>query len=265
MKRIGIFCCVLLLLALLPVTAHADVIYEPFDSFYEAHRGECTYVGRSYTATAPNGTLTLYGSPEDPGVEKAYPNGTALYVSYTYQAADGVLWACCDKWDEDVTGWAPMEYLELIYDGISFEEEYGDQFVPVQVTLAAEEWAGKEVYFWQYPGSSTYILMPMEADYLPDFQTSYTDSDGAQWVRCSYYMGIKGYWVNLNDPTADYETLFPDAAEETVPTETEPAPTAMVEEIKPAGNGLKLTVTAAVAAVVIVTAALLIVLKKKRL
>ena len=265
MKKFTKICCILLLAALLfPMTVRADVIYEPFDNFYEEHRGECTYVGRSYTASGPNGTVTLYESPTNPGVEKVYPNETALYVSYTYQTGDGVLWGCCDKWDDDVTGWAPMEYLELIYDGISFAEEYGDQFVQTQIVMETEEEAGETIYFWEYPGSRDYIDVTITKDYAPEFQTSYTDADGNEWVRCSYYMGIKGYWVNLNNATADYETLFHDAPEETAPAETEAPATEKVAEIVPAGTNLKLTVTLAVAAVVIATAALLVALKKKK-
>ena len=258
-----IICVILTAALLLPVTAQADVIYEPFDSFYEAHRRECTYVGRSFTTNGPNGTVTLYTSPMDPGVEAEYSNDMALYVSYTYETADGVLWACCDNWDENVTGWAPMEYLELVYDGQSFAEDYGDQFVPVQSSLNSAELTGKKVYFREYPGSADCIEVEMSADYRPEFYESYTDASGREWGHCGYFMGIKSRWINLSDPTADYETLFP-MPEVTVPAETEPAPTEIVGEIKPAGSSLMLMVTAAVAAVVVVTAVLLVVLKKKK-
>ena len=263
MKRLIKLCCIMLLVALLPMTARADVIYEPFDSFYEAHRETCTYVGRSYTTNSPNGAVTLYGSPVDERVEKAYPNGSTLYVSYTYQTVDGILWACCDNWEDDVTGWAPMEYLELIYDGQSFFEEYGDQFVPVKIELDAAELTGKTVYFWEYPGSRDYIALELSADYLPDFQESYTDEFGDQWLRCGYYMGIRGMWINLDNPTADFDTLFPHAPEETEPAATAPRAAEVADEITPAGSNLKLTVILAVSSVVAVTAALLIVLKKK--
>ena len=266
MKKIVRICCVLLLAALLPMTARADVIYEPFDSFYEANRDDCTYVGRSYTTNGPNGTVTLYGSPVDEGVEKAYPNATALYVSYTYQTADGILWACCDNWDDDVTGWAPMEYLELIYDGISFSEEYGDQFVTEEGSIG-KDYLGQTVFFWAYPGSDYYIDVTLQQDpdgYLPEYSMTYTDENGTQWGKCLYYMGIKGYWINLDNPAADYETLFPDALEERTLAASQPAVTEPVKEIKPAGSNLKLIVTFAVVTVIIVTAALLLIQKKKR-
>ena len=264
MKRLMRLCCCLLVLLLLPVTAQADVIYMPFDSFYDQHMADCTYVSRNYKAKGPNGDVTLYVSPEDAQVEAVYPNGTALYVSYTYQAGDGVLWGCCDNWDDGSTGWAPMEYLELIYDEKSFSEEYGHLFVPVQVALDAEELTGKTVYFWNYPGSPDYIEVEMSADYRPEFQQSYTDEKGMEWIRCGYCMAIKGKWVNLNNPTADYDSLYPQQMEETVPAETAPAPTELVEEIKPAGNGEKLTVILAVTAVAAITAVMLVVLKKKK-
>lgn len=255
----------MLLLAalLLPVTARADVIYEPFDSFYEQHRKECTYVGRSYLTAGPNGTVTLYASPQDSGVEKEYPNGTALHISYTFQAADGTQWACCDHWDDNITGWVPMEYLELIYDEQSFYEEHIDQILPVQVALESAELTGKTVYFWEYPGSTDHIAVEMSADYRPSFQESYTDENGAEWIRCGYFMGIRGKWVYLNDPTADYVTLFPELPEETEPAATVDVTTEFVEEIKPPASSIKLVVTIAVAAVVISTAVLLVLLKKK--
>lgn len=265
MRRLMRICCFALLIVLLfPVTAQADVIYEPFDSFYEQHRAECSYVGRRYTANGPNGTVTLYETPLNPNVEKEYKNGTVLYVSYTYQTDNGILWACCDNWDDNMTGWVPVEYLELIYDGISFKEEFGDSFIPIQMTLEGAELDSAEIYFWEYPGSTACIQVLLEEDYRPDFHTSYTDEMGNKWVQCSYYFGIKGYWVNLSNPTADYKTLFPDVPEETLPTEMETVAKEHVEEIKPDTSGEILVVTLAVAAVVVITAVMLVVLKKRQ-
>jgi hypothetical protein len=249
---------------MLPVSVRADVIYEPFDDFYMTNRESCAYVGRSYLTAGPNGTVTLYESPINPGVKKTYDNGITLYVSYTYQDEDGIHWACCDNWEDNITGWVPMEYLRLIYDEQSFYEEHIEQIVPVQVSLDSAELTGKTVYFWVYPGSSDYIEVEMSADYRPSFQESYTDENGAEWIRCGYFRGIKGKWVNLNQPTADYETLFPDIPPETEPASTVPAVTEQVDEIKPAPGGIVVIVIVAVAAVVAATAVLLILLKKKR-
>ena len=249
---------------LLPLTAQADVIYEPFDSFYEQHRSECTYVARRFTAKGPNGNVTLYTSPKDSSVEATYVNGTVLDVSYSYQGEDGGLWACCDNWEDGTTGWLPMEYLELIYDGKSFEEEHGDKFVPVEKELDVSALGDGTIYFWVYPGSKEYIQGPAGIERGPSFHTGYTDEYGYEWGQCGYFMGLKGHWINLNNPTADYETLYPDVQEGSDPPETEPYSTEQVEEIKPAGNHEKLTVILAVTAVVAITAVLLVILKKKQ-
>ena len=163
-------------------------------------------------------------------------------------------------------GWAPMDYLELVYDGISFEEEYGDRFAAEEGSVG-EEYMGKTIYFWQYPGSDVSIDIQLQTDpdgYLPEYHTTYLDKDGNLWGRCSYYMGIKGYWIYLNAPTADFDILYPEGIEETepAPTETRAEP---VEEIVPGGNQNVKTITiAAVIAVVAATAVLLILLKRKK-
>ena len=265
MKGIMRICCLLLLAAfLLPLTVQADVIYEPFDSFYEQHRRECTYVSRRYTAVGPNGNVTLYESPVDPKVEMTYENGTVLDVSYSYEANDGVLWACCDNWDDGATGWVPMEYLELIYDGKSFQEEFGDQFVPVEMNFDISELNGEAMYFWEYPGCKEPFQGPSGIENGPTLINTYRDEMGYEWGPCGYYFGIKGHWINLNNPTADYETLYPHQQEETTAPETETSTTEPVAEIKPAANGEKLTVILAVMAVVAITAVMLVVLKKKK-
>ena len=265
MKRMmRIFWILVLVALLLPLSARADVIYEPFDSFYEQHRMDCTYVGRNFTAKGPNGDITLYASPEDAQVEKTYPNGTALYVSYSYQADDGTQWACCDHWEDGATGWMPMEYLELIYDGKSFAEEHGEQFVAVEMSLDTSNLNGEAIRFWTYPGSKECIEGPAGVDSTPSIHTIYTDEYGYEWGQCGYYFGIKGHWINLDNPTADFETLYPDLPEETAAPETEPVPTEQTEEIKPSQSSEKLIVTLAVAAVVAFTAVMLVMLKKKK-
>lgn len=267
MKRIVSLICVLVLSVLLvPVNARADVIYEPWDSFYEEHRGECEYVSRNFTAEGPNGNVTLYESPESSWEEAVIENGEQIHISYTYRDADGILWGCCELWDENIIGWIPMDYLVVVYDGISFEEEYGDQFVPVAGSLESAELMGATVNFWKYPGSNEVISVTLSDDYWPDFQMSYTDPHDREWVRCNYYMGIKGYWIFLDDPTAEFDTLFPEGIPVTEP-ETEPTEEAReaIPEIVPKRNweGKILTVIA-VTAVVAVTAVLLYLLKRKK-
>lgn len=266
MKKVVSLMYVLVLVVLLvPLNVRADVIYEPWDSFFEEHRGECEYVCRNFTAAGPNGNVTLYESPESSREKKVIENGEIVMISYTYLDSEGILWGCCEIWGEDIIGWIPMAYLVVVYDGISFDEEYGDEFVPVAGTLDAAELAGLTVNFWKYPGSSEVISVMLSDDYRPEFQISYTDKDGREWVRCNYYMGIKGYWICLDDPIADFDTLYPEGIPETVPaTEAEEIQND-VPEIVPKSNWQEKALTiGAVAVVVAVTAVLLILLKRRK-
>lgn len=261
-KVITFFCTFLILAVILPVQANADVIYQPYDDFYFAHMNECEYVCRNYTANGPNGTVTLYTDPVTNMKEAECPNGMTLYVSYTYETDDGTLWGCCDDREAAVTGWAPMEYLELIYDGISFAEEYSDQFVETEIIPDANLIVENTIWFWPYPGCSDPFSMPVSEDNLPACYRTYTDEKGDIWGQCGYHYGIKNHWINLSNPSADYETLFPNPPEETVPAETIAAE--RVPEIKPAGGNLILIVSVAVAVVVIATGLMLIALKKRK-
>ena len=264
MKKCLMICFLILTVLMLSVTVHADVIYEPYDDFYFEHRAECTYVNRSFTAAGPNGTVTLYVDPLNPAVEKTYPNGTVFTVSYAYKSPEGVSWGCCDMWQDGITGWAPMEYLELSYEGISFEDEYADSFVPVEGSLDAATITNGAICFWLYPGSETVDTIEVWDDYLPEYYYIYTDADGVRWGQCGYYYGIRNYWINLDDPSGVPQVPMTTEREETT-AETFPEPSVeSTEEIKPAGNNLKTGLIVAVAAVVIVTAVLLILLKKKR-
>lgn len=262
MKRyVSIIFLILLLGGLLcPMTARADVIYEPWDSFYEEHREECQYVSRSFTAKGPNGTVTIYESPVSAAVEAKLDNGEQVFVSYTYEDEAGILWGCCEERDTDLLGWAPMEYLEVVYDGISFAEEYGDQFVPEEGMLS-DAYLGEIIYFWQYPGSSTHgwvELSEKDDAYRPEYNTVYIDTDGTRWGKCTYYRGWKGYWINLDDPTLEPPAPEPD---EIVPRETTGE---TVAEIVPGGGNLKPVLILAIGAVVAITCLLIVKLKGKK-
>ena len=127
-KILALFMAVLMALSL-TATALADVVWEPRNSFYETHHSQCTYLGRSYYANGPDGFVTLWDAPGGSTVAAQYENGTALSVYWTYKN-----WGCITVWEgknrEEVSGWVPMEQLYLIYDHISFEEEYGAYFKP---------------------------------------------------------------------------------------------------------------------------------------
>ena len=264
MKRLVCLLCAVLMAMCCIVSAGADVIFEPNDSFYESHREDCVRNERNYTAAGPNGDVTVYQSPESDKVMAVFANGEVVYISYVYtDAATGIQWGYYQNWETDIAGWVPMAYLELIYDGISFEEEFGHLFVQEEGTLSVEH-QGKAVKFWKYPGSTEYIEWTVEGENMPAYHTVYTDGDGVRWGCQGYYMGLRGYWINLDAPDADY------IPHETEPVEETEAPTEpkngndKVEEIVPEGNNMTVVVIAAVTAVVVLTVGLLFVLKRKK-
>lgn len=265
MKKLLCLClAVMLLLANLP-TVRADVIFEPMDDeFYEEHRDECDYHDRSYTANGPNGNITIYESPVSDRVVKTVKNGETLWISYVYTAPDGIQWGCTGSWDDD-GGWVPMPYLALIYDHISFAEEYGHSFLEEDGELD-ESWQGKEIYFWEYPGSPDPFSMQLQEDYMPGYDRVYVDENGNRWGRLTYYFGIRDCWINLDTPDADFATLYPNGVEKpTQPVQSESTDSdERQDEIKPQLTVDTTLVVICVAAVVVVSALLLILLKRKR-
>lgn len=267
MKRLLSLVCVLVLAVMLvPVSVRADVIFEPWDdSFYEDHRSECEYHSRSYTADGPDGVVIVYESPESARKESEIANGTSVWISHIYTDPDGIRWGYCDDFAGNVGGWVPMDYLDIIYDWISFDEEYGECYVEEKGQLDGQ-YRGKTVYFWNYPGSqsSSYMELSADQEYLPEYTLQYTDPEGRIWGKVSYYMGHRNCWICLTDPTADLEGLYPGGAPVQPASEPVSDPEQMPLIVPKDHSSGKIITIVAVAAVVAVTAALLILLKRKK-
>ena len=138
---------VLLLLALVPA-AGADVIWEPQNSFYETHRDQCEYVGRGYYANGREGFITLWEAPEGDRFTAQYENGQELTLYYRYRD-----WGCLSRWEDgrEVSGWVPLSDLVLVYDHISFAEEYDIR--PYAGEFAGYAGGAQSVHFYEYPGA----------------------------------------------------------------------------------------------------------------
>ena len=69
MKRLSLLrkCALFLILAALvsglALPASADIAFEPNDSFYKSHSGNCHYEDRTYHANGPEGYVLIYTSP----------------------------------------------------------------------------------------------------------------------------------------------------------------------------------------------------------
>lgn len=251
-------CCVL---CSFPV--RADVIMEPMDSFYEEHSEECSYVGRAFTANGPDGKVFLYKSPELPEVVDTWENGYEVYIQFAYEDRDGVLWGVYDDYSGTV-GWMPMDYMELIYDSISFQEDHAEEITDQRGTLGGT-YLGEAVFLWKYPGSEEYEPVQEEAG-LPDYNRVYEDGEGHRWGLVNYYFGCRNVWVCIDAPTADYGQLYPDGAPQTEirPADSDSDARNGTDRIVPkADKGVMGLAIILVLSVAVATAVLLLVLRKR--
>lgn len=190
-------------------SVRADVIWEPQDAFYEKHASECDYVNRCFTANGPDGVVIVYKSPEIPEVVDTWENGYQVSISHTYKDGDGVLWGIYDNY-KGKCGWVPMDYMELVYDSISFMEEYKTE-IQAQEGEIAGEYLDTEVYFWEYPGAEVYTLVTAQGN-MPEYRGMFIDENGNRWGHVGYYYGVKDSWICVDKPGASYEELYPEGA-----------------------------------------------------
>ena len=162
MKKLFIILGGLLWCMLCKFSVKADVIWTPDDSFFEKHESQCTYVNRRFTANGPDGVVILYQSPELPVETARWKNGERYYINFTYEDGDGVVWGVYEN--GGTHGWMPMEYMDVVYDTISFEEEYKDQIVEESGALDGA-YLGKEIYKWSYPGAETGNYFKLDEQY----------------------------------------------------------------------------------------------------
>lgn len=212
MKRFLTCMTALLTFLSLGAAARADILWEPDNTFYEKHREECTYNGRSYYANGAEGFVTLYDAPGGSAVTAQYENGTALCVYWQYQD-----WGCITVWDEtQLNGWVPMSDLYLIYDYISFEEAWGSHFRAYDGEFADyEAKEGDEFWLWEHPNAygpkSTLKVDQNIMDALQgrgDWANSaishvYTDRNDETWGFVGYLYGMRNFWILLDNPTCD--------------------------------------------------------------
>ena len=271
MKRLFLFLLVPLTLLGLTVPASADVLWSPVENpFFDAHYHSCEYEGRSYYANGSKGFITLWDAPGGSTVRAQYQNGEKLWVGYTYHGK----WALisCREGRDALSGWAPLEDLYLVYDHISFEEEYGDQFRDYNGEFADYDgMAGAEFWFWEYPHAydprETMAITPrmLEAlmgtsDEVPCcISKVYVDPNDQTWGYVEWLYGFRNFWILLDNPTCDgIMTSCISKADDLIYSGE------IVPPQEPVLPGPSYTPYILVAAVVIVTAGLLRIFWKKK-
>lgn len=266
MKKGICFLGMLIVFMLCTISARADVIWEPEDDFYEKHSSECTYNGRQFIADGPDGKVILYKSPESSKEVATWENGYKVSISFTYEDKQGIVWGFPAEW-EDKRGWMPMEYMKVVYDAVSFEEEHSSQIEQKDGTLD-ESYKDDTIYFWKYPGSEDGNSVNMQDwDNMPSYSSVYTDEEGRSWGNVGYFYGYRDAWICLDNPTAEFEELYPDGAPQIEVKDDEEISNenTNTERIRPQTNqSLIVIIILLVAAVVMVTIVLLVLLKRRK-
>lgn len=275
MKRVLTCILTLTMMLALAVPACADMVWEPFgNQFYEKHYDECEYLGRQYYSNGPEGFVTLWDAPNGSSVAAQYENGEKLWIYWLYED-----WGCAARWEngEETAGWVSMADMALVYDYISFSEEYADKITPYAGEFTNYNGDAAGVAFYEYPGAGT-VKQYMEcndqlhvkanltgaADRQSYIQSVFVDENGLTWGFVGYMYGRLNGWFCLDDPEGDGD---PQAQ-----TEEKPSVFPQREVAKP-----ELTLAQApqfpvkgylpyilVAAVVVVTAGILMVFYKNK-
>lgn len=195
-----------ILSVVLTFTVRADIIWEPTDSFYKAHREECKELYRSYIANGEDGYVALYKAPDSSEKVKLYENGYKFTFWYSYVDKKGKEWGLFEPGE---TGWIPMDEVLLKYDNISFCEEYEAEFGEYNGEYE-EELANNVITLWSYPCSGETQGQLPEINQNIKIYYTYTDQDDNVWGLLGYAELVQrndsskwskySGWVCLNDP-----------------------------------------------------------------
>lgn len=209
MKRFLSLALTLLLLLALTVPASADMIIEPENRFFAQHRGEMTYVNRSYRVNSPTGFVTVWNAPDGSMVKGQFQNGFTMYVMWQYET-----WGFSRIWGDEkwIEGWVDLEQMDPVYDHIAFAREYADRITPYNGEFADFTDGRATINYYAYPGSaevvrSHYIfeydtmeLLVGSKDSASYISSVFVDEQGLTWGFVGYMRGRIDAWFCLDDP-----------------------------------------------------------------
>ena len=186
-----------------PVAICADVLVEPENHFYNRHREECEFLGRSFAANGKDGFVSVKREPGSGREVARAQNEESLYVQFTYWHK-GKAWGAVISGDED--GWVPLEQLLLEYDYSAFEQEFKGDFYDYTGSMDAL-YEAQNVVFWTWPGSGAQAFVLEKEWRNPETDESfltatqaYKDVEGREWGFFPYVYGVRNTWACLSDP-----------------------------------------------------------------
>ena len=198
--KMVMFVCIAVFVLVHPLSASADVIFEPENNFYERHSDECSYFDRSCLAGADT---YLWDAPNLVTGDRKAQEGEKIYISFVYTDKDGIEWGLAESLDK----WVLMADLYLEYGTPEFMEEHSDQIYEGNPYLLSD---GTVFVSWSYPESG--YIDQADASVMDDYEitTFYTDPDGRLWGYTAYMYGTRDVWICLSDME---DTSIPQRAE----------------------------------------------------
>lgn len=189
----------ILLLAIPPVVANADVLYEPRNDFFGSFSEYCVPLQRQFVAS---GSVGIKQNPGDRNDIATLKNGETAYIQYSC-LVNGNYWGMATNIAtaaDYIDGWVNLGEMLVVYDDFSFEEDFGDEFYQYEGDYA-EVFEADELILWAWPGSGIVITTFEDVDdQFMSVEHTYRDADGREWGHLTYYFGFRSVWICLDDP-----------------------------------------------------------------
>ena len=207
---------------LLPaIAAYADVLIEPSNDFFNHHRSDCIYLGRSFYAVGEDGTVSVKKAPNSNDNIAFIESAEIIYVDYSC-LYKGNFWGFAQRYN----GWIKLDEFLVLYDYVAFEEEHLDNFYTYKGDYA-ELKKTRAAVAWSWPGAES-PLWTIENIDTTNFRVlyAYKDAQGREWGFVTYLYGSPNIWFCLSDPLNKDIPVF------------NPAPVPMVWESETAHNDI---------------------------
>ena len=179
------------------LAAYADAIAVPENNFFNQHRNDCVYLGRSfYVSAAATGFVQIKNKPGSSRTESEIENGEVIYIDYSC-LYKGEFWGFTGQH----LGWVKIDDLLLVlYDYVAFDEDHVKDFYIYKGDYAALK-KTKSAIAWPWPGADSSLWTIEDID-TANFWVlhAYKDEQGREWGFVTYLYGSANIWFCLSDP-----------------------------------------------------------------